>query len=322
MNPLFKPVPGDKRLTAFPIGRPDIYQYYDRAVACQWTVNEVDLSKDKKDYERLTPGEQHFIKHVLAFFAVGDAIVNENLTERFEKEIDIIEAKYFYHAQMAMEDIHAIMYSMLLVTIIPSEEERTFLLNSTINMPIIGKMRDFIVEKCIKSNDPFAARILRMACVEGIFFTGCFCVIYWLQNRKLMPGLGHSNQLIARDEGLHTEFALHLYNLLEPEHKLNDNSVYQVFKEAVAIAQEFIHEALPIPLEGMNAMMMCDYIESQADVLLGLINLPPLFGKKHDFLFMQQINMANKTNFFERRVSEYSKPLAAPSGEYTILSDF
>lgn len=315
-------IPVDSRLTTFPIARPELFAWYEDASKCYWTVQEVSTSKDVSDYEtKLTAGEKHFVKHVLAFFAASDGIVNLNLAKRFKKDIKILEANYFYDFQIAMENVHAHTYSILLDAIIPSKAERVKLLNAIQTMPIITKMSQYMFQ-CIDSKAPFAERLLRMACVEGIFFTGCFCAIYWLQNRGLMPALGHSNELIARDEALHTMFAMFLYTMISPEYKLSREKVYEIFTEAVELAKEFIREALPTGLSEMNAELMIPYIECQADNLVTLIDLPPIYNSKHDFHFMEQQNLTNRTNFFERRVSEYAKAASADKGDFDVTMDF
>lgn len=308
--------PADSRLTTFPIFRPSLWSYYQDAYKCFWTPEEISVSTDVSHYEsKLTQGERHFVKYVLAFFAASDGIVNLNLARRFKKDVKILEAGYFYDYQIMMENIHAHTYSILLDAIIPSKIEKEYLLNAITTMPVIKKMSNYMF-RCIDSDEPFAKRLLRMACVEGIFFTGCFCAIYWLQNRGLMPALGHSNELIARDEALHTMFAMFLYTLLDDRFKLTQDEIYAIIREAVELAKEFIREALPNGLSGMNADLMSAYIECQADNLVTLIDLPPIYGSKHDFGFMEQINLKNRTNFFERRVSEYSKVQNADDGKF------
>lgn len=303
----FKIFAEDSRLTTFPIMRKSLWDYYLDASRLYWTPAEINLSTDKSDYEtKLSPGEKRFVKHILAFFAASDGIVNLNIVERFRAEIPFYEAKVFYNFQVMIEDVHAHTYSMLLDEIIPSKKEREELLSAIKTMPIIEKMSNYMFET-IKSGESFPVRLIRMACVEGIFFTGCFCAIYWLQNRHLMPALGHSNELIARDEGLHTVFALFLYEMIIPEFKLPIDKVHEIFRDAVKLAKEFISEALPTGLSEMNAELMSKYIECQADNLITLLELPPIYNSKNPFQFMEQINLINRTNFFERRVSEYAK---------------
>ena len=304
---LFKKLPGDSRLTTLPLARPNLFKWYEDAARSFWTPAELPLSEDAMHYKhRLSPQEKHFVKHILAFFAASDGIVNVNIAKRFKKDVSILEATYFYDMQTTMENIHAHTYSLLLDEIIPDANEKAKLLNAIETMPIIKKMSEYMF-KIIESSRPFAERVLRMACVEGIFFTGCFCVIYWLQSRGLMPALGQSNELIARDEALHTVFAIVLYDLLESHHKLSQLQIHEILNEAVSLAKEFIAEALPNGMSEMNAGLMGDYIECQADNIITLLDLPALFGTKNAFHFMDQINLVNRTNYFERRVSEYAK---------------
>lgn len=316
-------LPEDSRLTTFPIVRQDIFDLYQKAKLSLWTPEEIKVSTDVTDYDdKLTADMRHFVDYVLAFFAASDGIVNINLAERFKKDIPIIEVTYFYNLQIAMEDIHAHTYSILLHTIVRSEKRRNELFNAIENIPTIKKMSQYMFE-CINSDAPLPERLLRMACVEGIFFTGCFCAIYWLQKRGLMPGLGLSNSFIARDECLHTIFALYLYfHLIKDEKKLSTKQIHDIFTEAVNIAKEFIHAALPVNLPEMNAKLMCDYIENQADNLLALIHVPLLYGTKHILHFMDMQNMDNFTNYFERRVSEYSKAVCVDAGEWEAVVDF
>ena len=321
-TPVFQLRDGDDRMTTFPVARPDIFAFYTKSRDCFWTPGEITTVTDVIHYStKLTPGEQRFVKYILAFFAASDGIVNVNLAKRFKDDIPMQDASYFYNFQMMMEDIHAHMYSIILDAIVPDRTERDNLINASQTIPVISKMSDYM-NRCISSGAPFAERLLRMACVEGIFFTGCFCAIYWLQSRGLMPALAHSNELISRDEALHTEFALHMYNMIEPEHRLSKLRIGVIFEEAVSIAAEFITDALPGGLQEMNAALMTDYIKCQADILLSLIGMPPQYNTKHQFHFMDQINMTNRTNFFERRVSEYSKVQGADTEEYHIDEDF
>ena len=319
------PIPSDSRLTALSFdgsGRPALEKWYDDAVLSFWTPNEVRLDDDVIDYTtKLTPGERRFINHILAFFATADGIVNINLAERFRNEVKIIEATRFYNFQMTMEDIHATMYSVLLKTLVTDPSEQRRLIDAVHTMPIIAEMSRFMFD-CIGSDAPFAERLLRMACVEGIFFTGCFCAIYWLCARGLMTGLGKSNEFIARDEALHTLFAMYLYTLLRPDCKLTAARVIEIVQEAVAVAVRFIREALPTGLMGMNADLMIPYIQCQADNLVHLIGIAPIYGTRHSFDFMEQINLTGRTNFFERKTTDYhrvSQPITAVSD---VATDF
>jgi ribonucleotide reductase beta subunit family protein with ferritin-like domain len=249
--------------------------------------------------------------------------VNVNLAKRFKEDVPIIEVEMFYDFQMMMENIHAETYSLQLETIVNDVAKRDRLLNALNTIPSIRALTDWM-KNCIESHENFAKRLLMMACAEGIFFSGCFCAIYWLQNNGLMPGLGHANELIARDEGLHTRFALHLYNMIEPAHKLSCAQIHSLFGEAVKLAKEFTNDALPEPLAEMNADLMSKYIESVADNLLCMIDVPILYGTKNPFAFMNQINFDNRTNFFERRVSEYAKPKSAENEkeDWTVAKVF
>jgi ribonucleotide reductase beta subunit family protein with ferritin-like domain len=318
----FEYVLGDDRLTTYPINRNDLWQYYTKARNSFWTPDEINI-RDELDHftNKLTTHEQHFVKHVLAFFAASDGIVNVNLAERFKKDVKILEAGYFYDFQIMMENIHAETYSNLLESIISSPTERDRLFNAIKTIPSVSKMSDYMM-KTISSDAPFPKRLLRMACVEGIFFSGCFCAIYWLQSRGLMPALGQSNELISRDEGLHTMFALYLYTLLKPEYKLQPDEIVEIFVDAVEFASQFINEALPVDLPEMNSRLMLDYIKSQADILVSLIDHKPIYGVKHQFAFMDQINMDNVTNFFERRVTNYSKTTKVEAKGEEISFDF
>lgn len=316
-----KPIPGDNRLTTFPIARPGVFAYYKDAEAAHWGVAEVALSKDAEDWHKLSPQQQHAVKAILAFFAASDKIVNINIVKRFKKDIPILEVEYFYDTQVAIENIHAHMYSLLLDTIVPDATERENLLNATKTIPVITLISDYMF-KCINSEEPFAKRILRMACVEGVFFTGCFCIIYWLTAKGLMPGLGQSNELIARDEALHATFAMFLYDMIEPQYKLTREEIYEIFKEAVEIARQFVVYALPNAMTGMNSTLMLQYVQCCADNMLALIDVPPLYKAKHEFHFMDQINLRNRTGFFERRVSEYGKVKNADKVKGEVKRDF
>jgi len=322
MSSVQRPIPfleGDDRLTTFPIGRQDLWDLYEKALASFWVPKEVALADDAADFAKLPAGQKHFVKLVLAFFAASDGFVKVNLVERFMKEVDILEVKYFWSFQAMIEDVHAQMYSILLDAIISDPSERERLLNAVKTIPVIAKMTAYMTA-ATESNVSFAERLLRFACVEGIFFSGCFCAIYWLQQRGLMKGLAHSNELIARDEGLHTVFALKLYMKLL--RRLPTERVHKIFAEAVDIAGEFIDEALRDDLVEMNAKMMRDYIKCQADNLLTLIKEPTIYNTTHQFRFMDQINLDNHTNFFERRVSEYSKLTTDNTGKFTVNYDF
>merc|ERR1712170_239242 len=277
---------------------------YKRAEASFWTAEEVDLSSDLKDWNRLNRDEHHFIKHVLAFFAGSDGIVLENLGLRFLKEIQIPEVRAFYGFQMAIENIHSEMYSLLLLTYIKDARDLSNLLKAIETVPCVEKKANWAL-KWIESSNTFSERLLAFACVEGIFFSGSFCAIYWLKKRGLMPGLTFSNELISRDEGLHTDFACLLYNMLQ--NKLPTARILQIVCEAVDIEIEFLTEALPCALIGMNHDLMAQYIKYVADRLLIELGCDKIYRVENPFGFMENISLDGKTNFFEKRVGEYQK---------------
>lgn len=292
------------RFVIFPIKYPDIWEAYQTHRKAFWVESEVDLTVDKKDWMYLTENEQHFIKHVLAFFAASDGIVMENLGVRFFKEIQIPEARCFYSIQMTMESIHSIMYSQLIDTYIDDAKEKEELFNAIDNFPSIKKKAEWAI-KWISSSDSFATRLVAFAAVEGIFFSGSFCCIYWLNESGRMPGLCKSNDFIARDEGLHTDFACLLYRKYI-ENKLTNTQVHAIIKDAVDIETEFITESLPCNLLGMNSKSMVEYIKYVANRLLIQLGHEELYeGVKLPFDFMDRICLRNKTNFFEARVTEY-----------------
>jgi len=320
--PLFAPVAGDDRVTVFPVARKSLFDMYLQAEDCTWTHKDITMAQDKIDFvQKLDKGQRRLTTHIHAFFASSDGLVNINLAERFSKEVQMKDAEYFYDLQRSMENVHAHTYSIILDAIVPSEAERNRLINAARTMPTVRAMTEYITE-CTNSDAPFAERLLRMACVEGIFFTGCFCAIYWLTDNGLMPGLGHANELIDRDEWMHTQFALYLYTMLNAEHKLSRAAIYDVFRGAVNIAAEFTADAMPDAMNGMNAGLMKTYIESVADTLLGFIGLTPLYGSKDPFDFMERRRMANRVNFFERRVSDYAQAACVDDDDYEIADSF
>lgn len=292
------------RYVIFPIQHEDFWKMYKKAEANFWTSEELDLSKDLTDWGTLNDNEQYFIKMILAFFAASDGIVNENLVERFCNEVQILEAKFFYGFQVAMENIHSETYSLLIDTYIKNQAEKTKLFNALDHFPSIRKKADWAIKWINDKDSSFATRIIGFAAVEGIFFSGAFCSIFWLKKRGLMPGLCHSNELISRDEGLHTEFAVLMYhNLVEkpsPEH------VQDIIKDAVSIEKEFITESLSCELIGMNKALMSQYIEYIADRLLLTLGLEKVYHSENPFDWMEMISVQGKTNFFEKRVGEYS----------------
>lgn len=292
------------RFVLFPIKYGDIWEFYKKAEASFWTAEEIDLSQDFNDWAKLNEGEQHFIKHVLAFFAASDGIVNENLAEKFLAEVQIPEARCFYGFQIAIENIHSETYSLLIDTYIKDPQEKHKLFHAIDTVPAVEKKAKWAL-KWINDAD-FAERIVAFAAVEGIFFSGSFCSIFWLKKRGLMPGLSFSNELISRDEGLHCDFACLLYkNYLQ--NKLSEDRIREIIGDAVTIEKEFICEALPVSLIGMNAELMAQYIEFVADRLLVALGYNKIYFTENPFDFMELISLQGKTNFFEKRVAEYQK---------------
>nr|XP_043608323.1 ribonucleoside-diphosphate reductase small chain-like [Erigeron canadensis] len=302
LEPLLTPNPD--RFCMFPIQYPQIWEMYKKAEASFWTAEEVDLSQDQRHYESLTDGERHFVTHVLAFFAASDGIVLENLASRFMKEIQIAEARAFYGFQIAIENIHSEMYSLLLESYIKDSSEKSRLFRAIETIPCVQKKANWAL-KWIDGSESFAERIIAFACVEGIFFSGSFCAIFWLKKRGLMPGLTFSNELISRDEGLHCDFACLLYKLLNS--KLTEEGVKGIVSDAVEIEREFVCDALPCALVGMNGGLMSQYIEFVADRLLGELGCGKMYGTQNPFDWMELISLRGKTNFFEKRVGEYQK---------------
>ena len=301
MEPLL--VENPNRFVLFPIQNDDVWQFYKKAEASFWTAEEIDLSQDQKDWENLNDNEKHFISHVLAFFAASDGIVNENLAVNFMQEVQMPEARCFYGFQIMMENIHSETYSLLIDTYIKDPKEKDRLFNALETVPCVKKKGEWAL-KWINSED-FAERIIAFAAVEGIFFSGSFCSIFWLKKRGLMPGLTFSNELISRDEGLHCDFACLLYGYLQ--NKLSEERVHSIIRDAVTIEQEFVTDALPVNLIGMNAKNMAQYIEFVADRLLVSLGYCKIYNATNPFDFMEMISLQGKTNFFEKRVAEYQK---------------
>merc|ERR1719423_572333 len=302
-EPLLKENPS--RFVILPIQYDSIWKMYKKAMASFWTAEEVDLGQDLKDWDRLKDEEQYFIKHVLAFFAASDGIVNENLVERFMQEVQVPEARCFYGFQIAIENIHSEMYSLLIDTYVKDSEEKKYLFNAIETVPAVKKKANWALNWINSENSAYAERIIAYASVEGIFFSGSFAAIFWLKKRGLMPGLTFSNELISRDEGLHTDFACLLYSLLQ--NRPSQERVYEIFEEAVKIEKDFVCESLPVELIGMNSKLMCEYIEFVADRLLFCLGYPKLFKASNPFDFMNLISLQGKTNFFEKRVGEYQR---------------
>ncbi len=302
MEPLLKE--NKDRFVLFPIKESEIWSMYKQAEASFWTAEEIDLTQDLSDWESLSSDERHFIKHVLAFFAASDGIVNENLAERFLAEVQVPEARCFYGFQIAIENIHSETYSLLIDTYIKDAKEKDRLFHALETVKCVQKKANWALN-WIGDDASFAERLVAFAAVEGIFFSGSFCSIFWLKKRGLMPGLTFSNELISRDEGLHCDFACLLYSMIED--KPEEYRIRDIITQAVAIEKEFVSDALPVSLIGMNAKMMSEYIEFVADRLLITLGYSKAYGTANPFPWMDLISLQGKTNFFEKRVAEYQK---------------
>lgn len=315
-EPLLTPNP--RRFVLFPIEHPDVMAMAKKAIAVFWTPEEIDLTKDIKDWEKLDENTKHFIKHVLGFFAASDGILMENLALNFQHEVQWPEAKYFYSSQNFMEGIHSETYSLLIDTYIDDKLEKQKLLEAAQTIPAIQKKAEWAMQWLDAKNADFATRLLAFAAVEGIFFSGSFCAIFWLKKRGLMPGLTTSNEFIARDEGMHTDFACLLYGKIK--HRLTKARAYKIIKEAVKIEKHFITKALPCELIGMNATLMTQYIEFVADRLLVQLGYPKAFNVANPFDFMERISLEGKDNFFEKRVTNYAKAAVGKTQEEMSFS--
>lgn len=318
LEPLLRENP--RRFVIFPIEYPDIWAKYKEAEASFWTTEEVDLSKDMKDWDQLTDDERYFISHVLAFFAASDGIVNENLVERFSQEVQVTEARCFYGFQIAIENVHSEMYSMLIDTYIKDPKQKEFLFNAIETMPCITKKAKWALQWIASKEATFAERVVAFAAVEGIFFSGSFASIFWLKKRGRMPGLTFSNELISRDEGLHCAFACLMFSHLIQ--KPSKERVTNIIREAVKIEQEFLVEAIPVTLLGMNCEQMSQYIEYVADRLLLDLGCDKVYGSTNPFDFMNKISVEGKTNFFEKKVGEYQKNGVVDNSGITFDADF
>lgn len=307
-----------ERYTLFPIkpSETQLYQFYKQAVASFWTVEEIDFSKDESDWEKLTPNEQYFITRILAFFAGSDGIVQENLAARFQREVQSPVARLFYAFQNAMEGIHSETYSLLIDKYVKEKDEQLKLFRAIDTIPCIQK-KALWAKQWIDSPSDYATRLVAFACVEGIFFSGAFCAIYWVKKRGLLPGLTFSNELISRDEGLHTLFAVAMYQLLGET--LDTEAISNIIKDAVSIEKEFICEALPVSLIGMNSKLMSQYIEFVADRLAQQLGIPKIYHSSNPFDFMEMISLEGKGNFFERKISAYSKPGVGKKEEEMVI---
>ena len=305
-----------RRFVLFPIRFHEIWQMYKKHEASFWTAEEIDLSKDLYDWDnRLNDNERHFISHVLAFFAASDGIVNENLVERFSAEVQAAEARCFYGFQIMMENIHSETYSLLIDTYIREPEQRDFLFGAIETIPVVKRKAEWALRWISDRRAIFAERLVAFAAVEGIFFSGSFASIFWLKKRGLMPGLSFSNELISRDEGLHTDFACLLFSHLKK--RAHPETVEKIITEAVSIEKDFLTDALPVALIGMNARLMCQYIEFVADRLLVALGNPKYYNATNPFDFMENISLQGKSNFFERRVGDYAKAGVAHTDEET-----
>jgi len=309
----------ENRYVMFPIVDEDIWKMYKKQMDCFWRAEEIDLSKDIKHWATLTQNEQHFIKHILAFFAASDGIVLENLGQRFMNEVQLAEARAAYGFQIMMENVHSETYSLLIDTLVKEEREKTKLFEAINNFPCIKKKADWSIKWINDKRSSFATRLIAFACVEGIFFSGSFCSIYWLKKRGLMPGLTFSNELISRDEGMHTDFAVLLFSKLEKKPKRA--KILDILKDAVEIEKEFICEALPCKLIGMNSKLMSQYIEFVADRLLVQLGYTKHYKTANPFDFMEMISLEGKTNFFEKRVGDYSLSSGQKSDEAFSMDD-
>jgi len=310
------------RFVILPIKYPAIWEMYKKAEASFWTAEEIDLSDDQKHWDNMNDGERHFVSHILAFFAASDGIVNENLAVNFMSEVQLPEARCFYGFQIMMENIHSETYALLIDTYIKDPAEKDRLFHAIDTIPCVQKKAEWALRWI--NNGSFAERLVAFAAVEGIFFSGSFCSIFWLKKRGLMPGLTFSNELISRDEGSHCEFACLLYSMLE--NKLSKEAVTNIITDAVEIEKEFISDALPVSLIGMNAKLMSQYIEFVADRWLGELGYPKHYGASNPFDFMEMISLQGKTNFFEKRVGDYQKSgvlnTGAESKSFSLDEDF
>ena len=313
----------EQRYVIFPIKYDKVWEMYKKAEANFWTAEELDLSKDLKDFNtKMTDNERYFIENVLAFFAASDGIVNENLGERFYNEVQIQEAKFFYGFQIAVENIHSETYSLLIDTYVKDNIKKNKLLNAIDTIPSIQKKAKWAMKWINDKSSTFGTRVIAFAAVEGIFFSGSFCSIFWLKKRGLMPGLCHSNELISRDEGLHTEFAVLIYSMLK--NKPSEEIIIQIIQEAVDLEKEFITESLPCNLIGMNMDLMKQYIEYIADFWLAKLGINKVYHTPNPFDFMEMISLQGKTNFFEKRVGEYANVAKSKQNEnvFDLNEDF
>jgi ribonucleotide reductase beta subunit family protein with ferritin-like domain len=320
MDPIL--TPSTDRFTTFPIRYPDLWALYKKAVASFWTAEEIDLSKDVHDWEtRLDDDERHFVSTILAFFAASDGIVFENLDNNFANEVQIPEARAFYAYQGFNETIHGETYSLMIDKLIKDPDQKEKLFKAVETVPCVRKKAEWALKWFSRERRSFAQRLFAFACVEGIFFSGSFCALFWLKNRGVLPGLCFSNELISRDEGLHQEFAISLLSHLK-EDRLTEDIAHVIIKDAVDIEKDFICDALPVKLIGMDSVKMAEYIEFVADRLLKQCGFKPVWGTQCPFDWMQNISLEGKTNFFEKRVGEYSKHITEEGDQVRFDADF
>ncbi len=306
------------RFVIFPIQHDDIWQFYKKTEASFWTAEEIDLHQDVTDWDaKLNDDERHFIKHVLAFFAASDGIVNENLAENMVNQVQYTEAKFFYGFQIMMENIHSETYSLLIDTYIKDNKEKDYLFNAVENLECVKKKADWALRWIDEGS--FTENLIAFAAVEGIFFSGSFCAIFWLKKRGLMPGLTFSNELISRDEGMHCDFACLLYNN-HINNKLTKETIHKIITDAVEIEKEFVSDAIPVRLIGMNAELMCQYIEFCADRLLETLGNEKEYNAENPFPWMEMISLQGKTNFFEKRVGDYQKAGVTADRDQQVFS--
>lgn len=319
--------PSNDRFVLFPIRYPEFWDFYKKALSCFWTVEELDFADDLKDWVKLTDNEKHFVKYVLAFFAASDGIVNENINMNFSNEVQLPELRAIYTFQSFMESLHSESYALLIETYIKDEKEKNHLFHAIETIPIIKKKADWAMQ-WFSRDAPFGERIVAFSAVEGIFFSGSFCAIFWLKKRGLMiSGLGASNALISRDEGLHRDFAVMIHKHLQPENQCSPEKIQEIIRSATELEKEFICEALPVSLIGMNASSMSQYIEFVADHLLTALGVPKIYNVSNPFDWMDMLSISGsaKTNFFEHRVTEYSKAGVGVNKDdqvFTLDADF
>jgi ribonucleotide reductase beta subunit family protein with ferritin-like domain len=313
-EPILKENP--QRFVLFPLKYHDFWDMYKKHMASFWTAEEIDLEQDMRDWEKLNDGERHFVKYVLAFFAASDGIVNENLAQKFCTEVQVPEARCFYGFQIAMENIHSETYSLLIDTYIKDKNEKEYLFKAIDNIDVVNKKANWALN-WINSDKSFAERLVAFSAVEGIFFSGSFCAIFWLKKRSLMPGLTFSNELISRDEGLHCDFACLVYKHLV--NKLSESTIHKIIGDAVEIEKQFVTESLPVELIGMNSKLMSQYIEFVADRLIYALGYKKLYNATNPFEWMEMISLQGKTNFFEKRVGDYQKSGVMSSTEDKVF---